>query len=111
DLSQRIARGPIPFGEALDLARQIASALDAAHEGGVVHRDLKPGNVVVTPDGNAKVVDFGLAKGTGMGTASGSGPSMTVTSAGTAAGIILGTAAYMSPEQARGKAIDRRTDV
>ena len=111
DLSQRIARGPIPFGEALDLARQIASALDAAHEGGVVHRDLKPGNVVVTADGNAKVVDFGLAKGTGIGTASGSGPSMTVTSAGTAAGIILGTAAYMSPEQARGKAIDRRTDV
>ncbi|HET9299901.1 MAG TPA: protein kinase, partial [Candidatus Polarisedimenticolaceae bacterium] len=111
DLSQRIARGPIPFQEALDLARQIASALDAAHESGVVHRDLKPANVRVTPEGVVKVVDFGLAKGTGIGTTSGSGPSMTVTSAGTAAGMILGTAAYMSPEQARGKAIDRRTDV
>jgi Tol biopolymer transport system component/predicted Ser/Thr protein kinase len=114
DLGQRIARGPLPLAEALDLARQIASALDAAHERGVIHRDLKPANILITREGQVKVVDFGLAKSFGGDAASGSGPSagsMTATSAGTIAGVILGTAAYMSPEQARGKAVDRRTDV
>ena len=112
-LAARIARGPIPLPEALDLARQIASALDAAHENGVIHRDLKPANILVTEAGIAKVLDFGLAKAVGGEASSGSisGASPTITSAGTAAGIILGTAAYMSPEQARGKAVDRRTDV
>jgi hypothetical protein len=110
-LADRIARGPIPVAEALGIARQIAEALEAAHEKGIVHRDLKPANIKVTPDGTVKVLDFGLAKaasvdGTGPDLAS---PIITVT--GTREGVILGTAAYMSPEQARGKSLDRRTDV
>jgi serine/threonine-protein kinase len=115
DLARRVQRGPIPMEEALPLAKQLADALEAAHEQGVVHRDLKPQNVKLTPDGKVKVLDFGLAKAfgpdTGDPTAS---PTMspTATSAGsTALGVILGTAAYMSPEQAKGKLVDRRADI
>ena len=115
DLSQRISRGPLPLEESLSYARQIAEALEAAHEKGIVHRDLKPANVKVTPDGRVKVLDFGLAKileGDGAGGSSaGVTHSPTLTARATAAGVILGTAAYMSPEQARGKPVDKRTDV
>jgi serine/threonine-protein kinase len=116
DLSQRIARGPIPLGEALPIARQIAEALEAAHDHGIIHRDLKPANVKVRPDGTVKVLDFGLAKSTGPGTrdpgsAEHPANSPTLSIHATEAGLILGTAAYMSPEQARGKSVDKRTDL
>ena len=114
DLSRRIASGPLPLEESLSYARQIAEALEAAHEKGIVHRDLKPANVKITPDGRVKVLDFGLAKAF-ESEATLSNPSIsyspTLTARGTAAGVILGTAAYMSPEQARGKPVDKRTDV
>ena len=114
-LAQRLARGALPVDEALEVCRQIAAALEAAHESGVIHRDLKPGNVKISPTGEVKVLDFGLAKGS---TSSGidsnpsllESPTLTMT-AGTGVGVILGTAAYMSPEQARGKVLDRRTDI
>jgi Tol biopolymer transport system component/predicted Ser/Thr protein kinase len=118
DLSQRIARGAIPIDEALPIAKQIAEALEAAHEAGIVHRDLKPANVKVRPDGTVKVLDFGLAKALEPG--SGLRPpgsaqiadSPTITSpAMTVHGMILGTAAYMSPEQAKGRPVDRRADI
>jgi Tol biopolymer transport system component len=108
DLSVRLARGPLPADEALTIARQIADALDAAHERGVVHRDLKPANIKVRPDGTVKVLDFGLAKA--MDSA-GAVPTQSQTLTATVAGMILGTAAYMSPEQARGQTVDARTDL
>ena len=115
DLQQRLKRGPIPVEEALDLALQLADALEAAHEKGIVHRDLKPANVKITPEGQVKVLDFGLAKAYRGDRESGAvldpGNSPTMTEAATSAGMILGTAAYMSPEQARGKAVDRRADI
>ena len=114
DLSQRIARGAIPIDEALPIAKQIAEALEAAHEQGIIHRDLKPANIKVRRDGTVKVLDFGLAKA--LDPPAGSSPSLTqsptlTTPAMTQAGMILGTAAYMSPEQARGKTVDKRTDI
>jgi serine/threonine-protein kinase len=115
DLAERLKRGPLPLDEAVATARQIADALEAAHERGIVHRDLKPANVKLSPDGKVKVLDFGLAKAlesaTGSGSTRDSQTSPTITSLGTVAGVILGTAAYMSPEQARGKSVDRRADV
>ena len=115
DLSQRIARGPIPIDEALPIARQIAEALEAAHEQGIIHRDLKPANVKVRADGMVKVLDFGLAKalepvsaGSADATTS---PTITSPAMMTRMGVILGTAAYMSPEQAKGRAADKRSDV
>ena len=118
-LAERIAQGPIPVNEALAIARQIAEALEAAHELGIVHRDLKPANIKVRPDGTVKVLDFGLAKAmTGAVEASPYGradvsmsPTITSPALNTGAGIILGTASYMSPEQARGKVVDKRSDV
>ena len=108
DLAERLKRGPIPVDEAVAIAKQVAEALEEAHEKGIVHRDLKPANVKVTPDGKVKVLDFGLAKAftgdTGAGSSADLSQSPTLAQTGTAAGIILGTAAYMSPEQARGKA-------
>ena len=116
ELSSLIARGPIPLADALAIARQIADALEAAHEQGIIHRDLKPANVKVRPDGTVKVLDFGLAKALAPGPegplAHGPYDSPTFTSAGlTQTGLIIGTAAYMAPEQARGKAVDKRADI
>ena len=113
DLSAQIARGPIPLTDALPIARQIAEALEAAHEQGIIHRDLKPANIKVRADGTVKVLDFGLAKA--MDSPGASSPdamhSPTLTVRATQMGIILGTAAYMAPEQAKGKAVDRRADI
>jgi serine/threonine protein kinase len=117
DLSQRIARGPIPIDEALPIARQIAEALEAAHDHGIIHRDLKPANIKLRADGTVKVLDFGLAKAIGQRSGigdQGSGNaanSPTLSIHATEAGIILGTAAYMSPEQARGRPVDKRADI
>jgi Tol biopolymer transport system component len=111
-LADRLQRGPIPLAEALAMVRQIAEALDAAHEKGIIHRDLKPANIKITPDGMVKVLDFGLAKAaTGDGSTPDLTRSPTVTIGGTRDGVILGTAAYMSPEQARGRAVDKRADI
>ena len=112
-LAERIKEGPVPLGEALEIARQVADALEAAHEKGIVHRDLKPGNIKIRPDGAVKVLDFGLAKMAEPNLREGSpeeSPTLTVHQA-TQAGLILGTAAYMSPEQARGKNVDKRADI
>ncbi len=124
DLSTIIARGPVPLAEALPLARQVADALEAAHEQGIIHRDLKPANIKVRADGTVKVLDFGLAKALDPN-ASGATPgdamnSPTLTAAafahgyggpGTQLGMIIGTAAYMAPEQAKGRAVDKRADI
>ena len=109
-MEDRIARGPIPLDEAMTMARQIADALEAAHEKGIVHRDLKPANIKITPDGVVKVLDFGLAKAA-SGDAAPVDLTQSLTVGGTREGIILGTAAYMSPEQARGRTADKRADV
>jgi eukaryotic-like serine/threonine-protein kinase len=111
-LADRIKNGPIPVEEALKLTLQIAEALEAAHEKGVIHRDLKPANIKVTPDGKAKVLDFGLAKAfTGEQAELNLSNSPTLSNAATQQGVILGTAAYMSPEQARGKSVDKKADI
>ncbi len=115
-LADRIAGGAIPVEDALQIAQQLADALDYAHENGVLHRDLKPANIKVTPDGQVKVLDFGLAKAIGAPSAAGAEASPdhspTITSpAFTRAGTILGTAAYMAPEQIRGRALDKRADI
>jgi serine/threonine protein kinase/dipeptidyl aminopeptidase/acylaminoacyl peptidase len=112
-LQERLKRGPVPADEALRIAKQIAEALEAAHEKGITHRDLKPANIKVSPDGNVKVLDFGLAKAVEnvpTGPALSNSPTM-LSMAATGAGMILGTAPYMSPEQAKGRAVDRRTDI
>ena len=108
-LSDRLKEGALPLAEALEIARQIAHALEAAHEKGVTHRDLKPANIKITPDGRVKVLDFGLAKEVGTAAASVDSPTMTMSQTGV--GMILGTAGYMSPEQAKGKPVDKRADI
>ena len=112
DLAARLIRGPMPLDEALPIAKQVAEALEAAHEQGIIHRDLKPANIKVRPDGTVKVLDFGLAKALVSDAGS---PALlsspTITAQATRAGIVLGTAPYMSPEQAKGRPVDRRSDV
>jgi len=112
-LAERITEGAIPLDEALAIARKIADALEAAHEKGITHRDLKPANIKITHEGVVKVLDFGLAKATAPVAASSTDPeaSPTISMHATQAGVILGTAAYMSPEQARGKPVDKRADI
>ena len=114
-LAERLKRGAIPLEEALKIAKQIADALEEAHENGFIHRDLKPANIKITPNGTVKVLDFGLAKALEGEASSGSSPDLsqspTLSAAATAAGVILGTAAYMSSEQVRGQKVDRRGDI
>src|SRR5499427_7300609 len=112
-LSDRLKNGPLPFDEAMEIAKQIADALASAHEKGIVHRDLKPANIKLTPSGTVKVLDFGLAKVLSSPTEQKTDFSMmpTKVSSGSVAGAIVGTVGYMSPEQARGKEVDARTDI
>src|SRR5438874_10594805 len=114
-LADRIAQGALPVDEALAIAKQIAEALEAAHEQGIIHRDLKPANIKLRPDGVVKVLDFGLAKAlepaSGISTDVTASPTITSPAMMTGMGVILGTAAYMAPEQARGRAVDKRADI
>jgi serine/threonine protein kinase len=111
-LAQRIAQGPLPVDEALEVWRQIAEGLEAAHEKGIIHRDLKPANVKITPEGKVKILDFGLAKAfQGETLAADASKSPTLTDQMTRPGVILGTAAYIAPEQAKGKPADKRADI
>ena len=110
-LADRISKGPIPLDEALPIAKQIAEALEAAHEAGVIHRDLKPANIKVREDGTVKVLDFGLAKALDTSPEGGPTESPTLTAAATQMGVVMGTAAYMSPEQAEGRRLDERSDI
>jgi Tol biopolymer transport system component len=111
-LSQRLREGDLPLREALTYAQQMAAGISAAHDQGIIHRDLKPANIKITPAGTIKILDFGLAKALALDSAAqAAAASSTLTSAGTAEGVLVGTAAYMSPEQARGKDVDKRTDV
>ena len=113
-LAERLKAGPLAFNEALTVARQVADALQAAHEKGIIHRDLKPANIAFTSEGQVKVLDFGLAKAldpVAQGFSPADANSPTLSLAATQAGMILGTAAYMSPEQAKGRGADKRSDV
>ena len=111
-LAKRIAKGPLPLDEALDIFQQIAAGMEAAHEKGIIHRDLKPANIKITPEGKVKILDFGLAKDLhGESIVTDAAASPTITADMTRAGVILGTAAYMSPEQAKGKRVDKRADI
>ena len=113
-LAERIKQGPIPVDEALTIAKQIADALEAAHEQGIIHRDLKPANIVVKDNGTVKVLDFGLAKAfqpEASAVSASMSPTISLTAAATQMGMVIGTAAYMAPEQARGKKVDRRADI
>ena len=110
-LADRIKQGPIPLDEALPIAKQIAEALEAAHEKGIIHRDLKPANIKIRDDGTVKVLDFGLAKALDPSPTGDPSQSPTLTAMATQMGAIMGTAAYMSPEQASGKPVDKRADI
>ena len=113
-LADRIKQGPIPIDEALPIAKQIAEALEAAHEAGVIHRDLKPANIKVREDGTVKVLDFGLAKAfqpDASEVSASMSPTISLTAAATKMGMVIGTAAYMAPEQAKGKVVDKRADI
>ena len=113
-LADRIKQGPIPVDEALPIAKQIAEALEAAHEHGVIHRDLKPANIKVKDDGTVKVLDFGLAQAfqpDASDVSASMSPTISLTAAATQMGMVIGTAAYMAPEQAKGKVVDKRADI